>query len=279
MNLLFISSIFLCYLSPIINAVEYFKGYNFKYNPERINIITLEDINTPTSWDWREHGIVGSVKNQEQCGSCWAFSAVGTLESQIMKLTNNTTDLSEQNMVDCLKHFYLPDSKQNCCSGCQGGEMYAVYEFLKYRQNGKDETEKLYPYVGKDQSCSFSINNTDYTKLNVTGYVALPTNNELIMQNTLYNIGPLSVGVDANTDWQTYKGGIYDPNDENGCSSSIYDQDHGVIVVGYGEENNVKYWIIRNSWSENWGEKGYMRLIRGKNACGVANTVIYPTLS
>ena len=228
---------------------------------------------SPLEWDWRDNDIVGPVKDQQQCGSCWAFSAVGALESQVMKMLLKPISLSEQNMVDCVKNVLSPDNQSLCCDGCNGGEMYSVYQYLTDNQNGKDDTETEYPYVATDQNCNPI---KDHTQLSVRGFVSVPQN-EVMMKQVLYNVGPLSVGVCANWDWQSYTSGIYSPTPDE-CGQEIEDQDHGVILVGYGSENETDYWIVRNSWGTSWGEKGYMRLARGTNACGVANSVIYPLL-
>ncbi len=251
-----------------------FKGYRFRHDLVRNNNNTINKI-IPTSWDWRDKGIVGPVKDQGQCGSCWAFSAVGALESQIMKKTKQSISLSEQNMVDCVKNVLSPDNTTECCDGCEGGEMYSVYQYLQNNQNKKDDTEKQYPYTAVDQNCNAVPSNVNAA---LKGYVSLQKGDEKAMAQALYTVGPLSVGVNANQDWQLYSSGIYDPSDDQ-CDPSIYAQDHGVILVGFGSEGGLDYWIVRNSWGEDWGENGYLRLARGHNACGVANSAIYPIVS
>ena len=93
------------------------------------------------------------------------------------------------------------------------------------------------------------------------------------------NVGPVSVGVDASLAWQLYFGGVLKTLDGLLCSSNPSKMDHGVAVVGYGTDNGVDYWIVKNSWGSSWGEKGYVRLIRGKNACGIANSASYPVVA
>jgi hypothetical protein len=232
---------------------------------------------SPSTVDWRNSSIVGPIKDQQQCGSCWAFSAVSALESQVMKVLDKSVSLSEQDMVDCVKDILSPDGSMVCCDGCAGGEMYSVYQYLSKHQSGADDTEKQYPYLATDGKCHYKKSLVGSVVLK--DYVALPTKDEDALEKAVFNIGPISVGVDANIDWQLYKKGIYDPDkSSNGCSSDMSAQDHGVVVVGYGSENGKNYWIIRNSWNTNWGEKGYMRLVKGKNACGVANSAIYPVV-
>ena len=251
-----------------------FKGYSMIFDPNRIDSFP-RDPDTPDSWDWREKGIVGPVKNQEQCGSCWAFSAVGALESQVAKVSGNPVVLSEQEMVDCVKNIASPDNSSVCCDGCMGGEMYSVYQYLLEKQNGKeDDTEKQYPYKAVDQDCQVAPS-TIPGKLKT--FTSLPIGDEVSIRNALYKNGPISVGVNANLDWQLYSKGIYNPS-ENACDPSASAMDHGVILVGYGTEKGLDYWIVRNSWGEDWGNQGYMKLARGSNACGVANAAIFPVL-
>jgi cathepsin L len=251
-----------------------FKGYSMTYDPNRVGALP-RDSGVPDSFDWRDHGkIVGAVKNQEQCGSCWAFSAVGALESQVTKVTGTPVVLSEQEMVDCVKNVTSPDKSSVCCDGCMGGEMYSVYQYLLENKT-EDDTEKQYPYEAMDQDCQ-AIPNT--VKLKLKNFVSLPIGDEQSLKTALYKHGPISVGVNANQDWQLYSKGIYNPSEE-ACDSSASSMDHGVILVGYGSKGGLDYWIVRNSWGEDWGESGYMRLARGHNACGVGNAAIYPVLA
>ena len=252
---------------------QLFKGYSMTYDPTRV-AYTPNISAVPESYDWRDHqGIVGAVKNQGQCGSCWAFSAVGALESQLAKVTGNPVVLSEQEMVDCVKNIMSPDNSSSCCDGCMGGEMYSVYQYL-IENNSEDDTERQYPYKASNQNCQV-VPSTVKTKLKT--FVSLPIGDENSIKAALYNHGPISVGVNANEDWQLYSKGIYNPS-EQACNPSTSNMDHGVILVGYGSEGGLDYWIVRNSWGADWGEKGYMRLARGHNACGVANAAIYPVL-
>jgi C1A family cysteine protease len=258
-----------------------YKGYRGSSHGPGVPVLSAIGDTAPKSMDWRTKGVVGKIKDQAACGSCWAFSAVGALESQVALTLNKSVVLSEQEMVDCVKNILSPDNQTTCCYGCGGGEMYAVYQFLEQKRKGKDDTEKQYPYVAMDETCTPKASRIP---IGVNGYVALQKDEDL-MKNTLAKIGPLSAGVDANQDWQLYDTGIYDPTPSE-CSQNPEDQDHGIVIVGYGTERScrdeyckdINYWIIRNSWGKSWGEKGYMRLARGTNACGIATAVIYPTV-
>ena len=240
------------------NGYYYSSEYYPNYDTEFSNMLYQH---LPNNYDWRTKGVVGNIKDQGKCGSCWAFSAISSLESQLSILTNTNCILSEQEIVDCVKNV------DTCCDGCNG-EIYTVYDYLS---GTEDESGLNYSY----SICKVVKSSLPY---NVSGYKSIIPNNEHILKYYLYNIGPISVGVNANRDWQLYKNGIYDPGTEN-CPNSNNDIDHGVVIVGYGSENGLDYWIIRNSWGKDWGENGYIRISRGKNTCGVANFPLFPTIN
>jgi len=227
--------------------------------------------NAPDSIDWRGK-LVTPVKNQGQCGSCWTFSAVVSLEGQYAKLTNDLTSFSEQDFVDCVKNVKVPGSSQSCCDGCNGGLMDYAFQYMISNQDGADDTESSYPYTGKDGSCSFSQSGA-FKDAQVTSFVDLKSEDELL--DATANKGPISVAVNANIFWQLYHGGVLKP-----FSCPANKLDHGVAVVGYGTDSGKDYWIIKNSWGKTWGEDGYVRLNRGDNTCGVANgPPSYPVMS
>lgn len=231
----------------------------------------------PASVDWRTKNLVNAVKNQGQCGSCWAFSTVVSLEGQIAKSSGDLPSLSEQDLVDCVKDVVLPGDSQKCCDGCQGGLMDYAFDYIIKSQSGKDATEASYQYTGSDGTCKFSSSSKVGT---ITGYKDIPAADESALKDAVATVGPISIGVDASMGWQLYSGGIYKPAAWNPfkCSSAANKMDHGVAVVGYGSDSGEDYWIVRNSWGASWGEQGYMRLVMGQNACGVANAAVYPTM-
>jgi C1A family cysteine protease len=240
-------------------------------NHSRANIYEADDVDAnPASVDWRDHNLVNPVKNQGQCGSCWAFSTVVSLEGQLAKKSGNLVSFSEQDLVDCVKDVVLPGDSQKCCDGCQGGLMDYAFEYMIASQDGRDDTESSYPYSGRDGSCNFAGSSTSTP---IKGYSDVKSGDESALESAVANIGPISVAVNANMFWQLYSGGILDPWF---CSGSSLD--HGVAVVGYGTEGTKDYWIVRNSWGETWGEHGYVRLAKGKNTCGVANQASFPTV-
>jgi cathepsin L len=215
----------------------------------------------PTSWDWRDSGIVNPIKDQAQCGSCWAFSVVQAQESQWALKNQNLPSLSEQNLVDCV----------DTCYGCLGGDEYIAYDYVIGHQNGLWMTEADYPYAAVDQSCQFNAaKGVDATK---SYFRPTTSKNEQELLEGCYNSGVVSIAIDASSYWfAQYSGGIFDIT---GCSSTSLD--HAVGLVGYGVESSTPYWIVRNSWGTDWGEAGYIRMVRNKaNQCGVASDVIIP---
>jgi cathepsin L len=222
---------------------------------------TVSNLKAPESVDWRDKNIVNPVKDQAQCGSCWAFSVIQAQESQWALKKNQLPSLSEQNLVDCV----------TSCYGCNGGDEYISYDYVIKYQDGLWMTEEDYPYTGRDGSCKF-----DKTKgcCPVKSYIRpTTTGNEDELAAGCAEKGVVSIAIDAsNWDFQMYSSGIYNPSS---CSSSRLD--HAVGLVGYGTEGGVDYWIVRNSWGPSWGEQGYIRMIRNhNNHCGVATDVIIP---
>mmetsp|Transcript_4130 Transcript_4130/g.13819 ORF Transcript_4130/g.13819 Transcript_4130/m.13819 type:complete len:373 (-) Transcript_4130:332-1450(-) len=252
----------------------------------------------PESVDWREKGVVTPPKDQGMCGSCWAFSAVASIEGQHALATGSLASLSEQNLVDCVHNESLPpqpqpqtqtqtqgasararkgslgDDDETCCMGCNGGLMDYAFEYLVDHQHGAIDTEAAYGYKGSTGgACKFNPG-TGAVGAKITGFADVPAGDEEALKRAVATVGPISVGVDASIGWQLYFGGVLRPLL---CSSSPESMDHGVTVVGYGTTlTGTDYWIIKNSWGGAWGEKGYMRLIRGRNACGIANAASYP---
>jgi len=225
----------------------------------------------PASIDWRDQGLVTPVKNQGSCGSCWTFSTVVSYEGQVAKKTGTLTSFSEQNLVDCVVNQVINGSTQVCCMGCQGGLMDYAFAYMMEKQSGKDDTEASYAYEGKDGTCRFNPSNT--VNAPVQSYTDIIEGNENDLQNAVGTVGPVSVAVDANMFWQFYAGGLFNPLFCDGKKLN-----HGVAVVGYGNENGKDYWIVKNSWGSTWGKQGYMTMVMGKNLCGVSNAAVYPNL-
>ena len=216
----------------------------------------------PASVDWRDKGYVTPVKNQGQCGSCWAFSTTGSLEGQHFKKTGKLVSLSEQQLMDC--------SKMEGNHGCEGGLMVNAFRYIE--KNGGIDTEESYPYEAEDERrCKFKKADIGAT---CTGFVKIKKDNCEELRNAVATVGPISVGMDASgRSFQLYKSGIYQPRK---CSSKQLD--HGVLVVGYGREEGERYWIIKNSWGKHWGMKGYFNIAAAENLCGICTSASYPTV-
>jgi len=225
----------------------------------------------PTSFDWTTQGAVTPVKDQGQCGSCWAFSTIGNVEGAWFLAKNPLTSLSEAELVHCSKTDL----------GCSGGwPFWALEDILASPYKGGIDTEESYPYVARDAACAFKADTVGARFSNYTNYCNEQTApcTEKQMQELLQTKGPLSVCLNA-TPMQLYASGVSNPAkcDPNGI-------DHCVTLVGWGVDpvSNLPYWKLKNSWGTVWGEKGYYRLIRGvadKNgACGINRAITAVTI-
>lgn len=228
---------------------------------------TLEDENfvMPKSVDWRQHGYVTPVKDQGHCGSCWAFSSTGALEGQHFRRTGDLISLSEQNLVDC--------SKKYGNMGCDGGLMANAFKYI--RDNHGVDTENSYPYEAHDDKCRFKNRTVGAED---KGYMEIPAGDEAKLTKAIAMKGPISVAIDASQEsFRLYDGGVYD---EPNCGNSEENLDHGVLVVGYGTDAvHGDYYLVKNSWSETWGQSGYIKMARNKqNQCGIATSAVYPVV-
>ncbi|XP_078279486.1 cathepsin L.1 isoform X1 [Rhinoraja longicauda] len=224
--------------------------------------LMLKDVSLPAEVDWRKSGYVTPVKDQKQCGSCWAFSATGALEGQHFRATGKLVSLSEQQLVDC-SHGYGND-------GCHGGLMDQAFHYI--RDNGGIDTEGSYPYQAQDGSCRFNPGTIGAT---CSGYVSVWPQHEFVLQYAVAKYGPVSVAIDASQrSFQLYSSGIYD---DPYCINDKLN--HAVLVVGYGTMNGVEYWLVKNSWGTHWGVNGYAYMSRNKNnQCGIASDASLPQI-
>ncbi len=218
----------------------------------------------PSSWDWRDYGAVSSVKDQSMCGSCWAFSTVGAIEGIYAITTKNLFSFSPQQLVDCSQTYGN--------LGCDGG--YPIWALNYLANNTLLETDTSYPYAGVDQTCAYErikgvVKVSKYANVTNITYIS-----ELAVQQAVLQ-QPLSICIDASQPtFQHYQSGIYY---DSSCSSEFLD--HAVLLVGYGSINNTDYWIVKNSWSSDWGMNGYILMSRNRdNNCGVATFAVYPEI-
>jgi len=233
-------------------------SFESKFSFEKYEPVQSKGEAVPDSFDWRSKGAVTPVKDQGQCGSCWAFSATEEIESQWLLKGNPAVFLAPQQIVDC-------DKKD---AGCGGGDTPTAYEYVI--SAGGIEPESLYPYKAKDQKCAFNLTKA---AVSISGWkYVVKAKNETEMLDALFTAGPLSICVDAET-WQHYDKGIITKN----CKAHL---DHCVELVGFGKDNDltsgevIPFWNVRNSWGTDWGEDGYIRVQRDqKNLCGIASEV------
>lgn len=202
---------------------------------------TPRPLNLPETWDWRP--MLSPVRDQGSCGSCWAFAAATTVE-----FLTQIPDVSEQQWVDC--------SRVTGNRGCRGGLALWTYRFIQTFPQVC--TEKAYPYTGVTGICRRLCNQS--TTLRIRQIVQYFSETRL-MEAVL--VQPVPISIHASESFRLYQSGILDPSD---CSKR---PNHAVSLVGYGAENGIAYWILRNSWGVTWGEQGYFRLRRGVNRCGI----------
>ncbi|DBA03706.1 TPA: hypothetical protein N0F65_004123, partial [Lagenidium giganteum] len=211
----------------------------------------------PDSIDWVTKGGVTPVKNQGQCGSCWAFSTTGSVEGAVFVSSGKLVSLSEQELVDC---------DENGDQGCNGGLMDHAFQWIE--EQGGLCSEEDYAYkaaAGVCRSCN--------AVAKVTGFQDVDANDEGALKLAVAQ-QPVSVAIEADQrEFQLYRSGVFNLT----CGTAL---DHGVLVVGYGEDHGKKFWKVKNSWGETWGEEGYIRIARDigtpAGECGIALSASYP---
>ena len=214
----------------------------------------------PASIDWREKGVVNPVRDQGQCGSCWAFSTTSNSESVWAISKGQLLDLSEQELVDCAtgKGYYN--------MGCNGGQMDSAFKFIINEGQCADST---YPYTSGTSQTAGSCKKCDSVVKFTSCYDVTP-NDQIALKGAVAK-NPVVVAIEADTRYfQSYSSGIL--TDATKCGKTL---DHAVEIVSYNSENGVDYWVVRNSWGESWGEQGYVKIARSSSTndpgvCGIA---------
>ncbi|KAI6650732.1 Cathepsin L [Oopsacas minuta] len=226
---------------------------------ESLYTSALNKVEIPDNIDWRDKNVVTQVKNQECYGSCWAFSAAGSLEGQYARKTGKLVSFSEQQLIDCSWSYGN--------KGCTGG---LIINAFKYWEKHGAEREKDYPFIGRDLHCKYQRSRI-VSKLK--SFVRIPRGDCTQLRRAVAEIGPVSVGIDVSQDsFHSYSHGVYK---SGRCSSTKLN--HGVLVVGYNMEGSG-YWIVKNSWGKRWGEAGYFRIDMRDNMCGICTSALYPVI-
>lgn len=244
---------------------EEFRSTYLTYKPSRTPCSLKHSKTEPKQKiDWREKGAVNRVKNQGACGSCWAFSAIGSLEGRAKIKSGKLVSFSEQELVDCSREY--GDNQ-----GCGGGDMNQAFEYIKDHGIAKEED---YPYEARNRKCRRA---EAPRALKIAGCVNVTRDDNDMLLEALA-AGPVSISVTAgNFDFRFYRRGVL-----KRCGRPSAKLDHGITLVGAGDENGQAYWIAKNSWGTGWGSRGYVHIKRdtgkGPGMCQIARDACYPVV-
>ena len=224
---------------------------------------SFQNSKVPDSIDWRTQNAVTPVKDQGQCGSCWSFSATGAMEGAWAISTSKLVSLSEEQLVEC--------SRSNGNLGCKGGLMDNAFQYAM--DNGMC-SEESYPYTSSAGSSGLCKSSCD-PQVTIHACSDVEPSNQLALKEAVA-YGPVSIAIEADQRvFQSYSSGVIT---SDSCGTNL---DHGVLIVGYGTESGVDYWLVKNSWSSDWGDQGYVKIERSDSKsdlgiCGVAMQPSFP---
>jgi C1A family cysteine protease len=234
-------------------------GYRFNDQEREVSTFTPEELTQAGPIDWRTKGAVTPIKNQGQCGSCWAFSTIAATEGAWVQAKGKLLSFSEQQLVDCSTSYGN--------HGCNGGLMDYGFKYIK---DHGIELESQYPYTARDGRCKASGSPSG----TISGFTDVQRNSESALAAALAQ-RVVSVAVDANN-WSFYSSGVMK---HTKCGTRL---DHGVTLVGWANDSNGSYWIIKNSWGTRWGNQGYIWLEKGisksSGTCGICMAASWPSV-
>lgn len=252
-------------LTPQEFKNQYIGSLKAKIGTYGCKTFSSSNSSVPYSIDWRNKNAVTSVKDQGQCGSCWAFSSTGAVEGAWAIATEKLVDLSEQELIDCANGIYYGSH------GCNGGQMEGAFKFII--EKGQCEYSS-YPYTsgetGTEEKCQIC---SPVAKIS-SCFNVKP--NDQISLKTAVSQQPVAVAIEADTRYfQSYSSGVITSAN---CGTNL---NHGVLIVGYGSENKQDYWLVKNSWGTSWGDEGYVKIARSSSAndpgiCGIAMDPSFP---
>ena len=253
-------------LTPEEFKAKYVGGLKTEVGSYGCKSFSSDAVEAPASIDWRTNGAVTSVKDQGQCGSCWTFSATGAIEGAWAVSKGQLIDLSEEQLVECATGM------QYGSHGCSGGQMEGAFKYVI--EHGQCALS-AYPYTsgngqsGSCQSCQPVAHVSSCSDVNPNDQISLKA---AVAQQ------PVAIAIEADTRYfQSYSSGVLT---SSSCGTTL---DHGVLIVGYGTENGIDYWLVKNSWSTTWGDKGYVQIARSDSTndagiCGIAMDPSFPSV-
>jgi len=246
---------------------RYIGGINSRVESYGCKSFSSSGVGLPDAVDWRDHNAVTNVKDQGQCGSCWAFSATGAMEGAWAISHGHLTCLSEQELVDCATGLSYGSN------GCNGGQMDGGFKYVM--EHGQCASSE-YPYtsgVSKTSGACVLCNSV----VDMSSCSDVKPSDQVSLKAAVFQ-QPVSIAIEADTRYfQSYASGVLDAAT---CGTSL---DHGVLIVGYGTENGQKYWLVKNSWSDTWGDNGYVKILRSESTndagiCGIAMEPSFPSV-
>ena len=247
-------------LTPEEFKAQYVGGLKTEVGSYGCKTFSSSASDAPSAIDWRTKGVVNPVRDQGQCGSCWAFATTANAESVWAISTGQLLDLSEEFLVDCASgagYFNL---------GCNGGQPDSAF---KYMINNGQCTESSYPYKAGTTKTAGTCQKCTAAPVHFSTCYDVKPNDQVSLMAAVSK-QPVVIAIEADTRYfQSYSGGILD---STACGTTL---DHAVEIVSYGSENGIDYWNVRNSWSNTWGENGYVRIKKTSSTndigiCGVA---------